>query len=83
MTLSVNPTTLLFDGLTAAESSELFKMVEGIVLRGDVPPRENNLVETWIKAGGFDDRQWLMTMSVVFPQRALLSLLRSGFQVAS
>ena len=84
MTISVNPTTLLFEDLTAEESSELFRMTEGVVMRGDVPRRENPLVQAWIDAAKFDDRQWLLTMGVVFPQRALLSLLlsllRAGFK---
>ncbi len=74
--MNVNPSTLLFENLTDDEATTLHAQAEEIVMKGNVPLRENVFVRTWVEAGKFDDRQWLLTMSVVYPQRALISVVR-------
>ncbi len=80
MAISVNKTSLLFEGLTPDECSDLFRLTEALVLRGETPPRECPFVAKWIEAGGYDERQWLLLVGVAFPQRALLSLVHAGFK---
>jgi hypothetical protein len=72
--MRVNSTTLLFESLTCADAAELLVTAEQIVLHGKIPNPLPPHVERWLQCGGFDDRQRLLTLSVVYPQRALLSV---------
>jgi len=73
----VNPNTMLFEGLKTETAEELFSLCESIVMKGKVPPPgENAAFEMWMETCNMDQRQRLLTMSTVFPQRVLLSLTR-------
>ncbi len=76
----VNPTTLTFADLTDTEANELLAQVEAIILTGTVPLRTNKFVQAWTELAAaqghnLQPHNWLLTMSVVYPQRALLSLV--------
>jgi hypothetical protein len=73
--VNVNPKNLLFEGLTRQERDELLKVVEGIILHGLMPKVDNVFAREWMKVAEYSERQWLLTMSTSFPQRALLSIV--------
>lgn len=73
--MNVNPKNLLFEGLTRQERDELLKVVEDITLHGLMPKVDNVFAREWMKVAEYSERQWLLTMSTSFPQRALLSIV--------
>jgi len=73
--MKVNEKTMLFEELTTEEMNELFDIVTGIVQNGIVPPRENKFVSLWMDKYNYTSDQFLMTISTLFPQKSLLSIV--------
>ena len=74
--MKVNRKTMLFEELTDIEKQGLLNISEKIVLKGEIPPQNNIYVSFWMKSLGYTDEQFLLLISTVFPQRALLSLIK-------
>lgn len=74
--MRVNPDNMLFEDMSSEEAGALYAAMEALVLKGTITPECHVLFETWRLACGFDDRQGLLVMSTVLPQRGLLSVLR-------
>ena len=74
--MNVNRENMLFENLTDGEAFRLRKSVEEIVLTGKITEDVRDFFEVWRVSLGYDERQGLLLMSIAFPQRALLSLLR-------
>jgi len=81
----VDPKTLLFtNNLTWEEAKDLYQFCHRIVLEGYVNmehPAYKEWIGTFAKNENTDEavRQALLTYTIVFPQRALLSLVQFGF----
>ena len=74
--MNIDPKTMLFRHLNNAEKAELLEISRALVQEGKVPARDNKLVSQWLDAMGCNtDREFLPTVSISFPQHALLSLL--------
>lgn len=80
--MKIDKTTLLFSEMSYKERVELFEYAEDVVLRGKLPRVPPTWVAQWFEAAGFDDRQGLLVVSTVLPQRILLSLLKEPEDVA-
>lgn len=81
--MKVNNTTMLFEELTTEEANELFTFVETLIMTGKGATIENQFIRAWMEtcfpdgvADGWS-RHFLLTVSTVFPQRALLSVIRT------
>jgi hypothetical protein len=72
---TINLTTQLFEGLTDQEANELQTWVEGVVLRGTIPPEDPNPIKQWLVVFGHNQDRRLLVISTALPQRVLLSLL--------
>jgi hypothetical protein len=73
---TINLTTQLFEGLTDQEANELQAWAEGVVLRGEFPPKHPALIEKWFVAFNHNSDRRLLVISTALPQRVLLSLLK-------
>lgn len=78
--MKVNSKTMLFEDMTDEEAEDLQKVCEHLVLDGAFDGNARHFFEKWRKGSGLTEDQGLLTMSIAFPQRALLSLVfhRSG-----
>jgi hypothetical protein len=76
MSYTVDPKTMLFTNeMTWPEAKDLHHLVEGIVMNGTHDFRHEAYL-AWKEACKLDERQELLMYSIVFPQRALLSLTK-------
>ncbi len=76
--MHVDPQTLLFTEMTDDELADLRLLAESIVLQGETA-YGHPLFDAWCAVAGYSDphdSRKLLVMSTVFPQRALLSILR-------
>ena len=73
--MKVNLKTLMFEDMTDEEAEDLYVRVRALVLKGEGFPLSDPFFQTWVKAGGYDERQALMMFSTAYPQRALLSIV--------
>lgn len=75
--MHIDPSTLLFYGLSNDEANDLLELTDALVFDGKMhhDPWNHPLVRTWLDAGDFDERQMLLVMSTVFPIRVYKSLL--------
>jgi hypothetical protein len=73
--MQVNPSNLLFEGLTRQERDDLLTVVEGITLHGLMPKVDNVFAREFMRAAKFPEWQWLTVIGIVFPLRALLSIV--------
>jgi hypothetical protein len=71
----INIETMLFEELTLGEATDLYFLARAIILHGN-SAHGHPLFEAWCEALEYEDRQRLLVMSTVFPQRALLSVIR-------
>lgn len=71
----VDPATLLFTDLSDEDAAHLTDLAYRLLFSSGLT-QEEPLVEVWMKAGGFDNRQRLLMLATVFPARALYSVLR-------
>lgn len=75
MKISVNPTNLLFEGLSDRQAQELRTYIQDLILKGEVTMTTDPYFDAWCKAAGIDGFHPPMVYSSTYPQRALLSLL--------
>lgn len=75
--LWIDSTTLLFRDISLKLRHEMKEFCEDIVIKGRIPNPLPDWVEKWFTVGKFDDRQRLLVISTVLPQRIMLSLLRA------
>lgn len=75
--MKVNEKTLLFEGMTPEDCDVVRQVAEGIIFNGTTPWPYPEWLAKWFKAGKFDENQSLLVISTVFPQRALVSVLRA------
>lgn len=71
------PETLTFENIDIDMIKNMKKVITALILEGEVPNPEPEWMTEWFNLAGFsDNRQKLLVISTVFPQRILLSLVR-------
>ena len=74
--MTINSKTLLFENLSYAEAEELYCITKMIILEGEIPKIYHPLFSRWMKASGpIYSHNYLLMASIVFPQRALFSVI--------
>jgi len=81
MSYRVRTDTLLFVDLTNEEAKQLQTDVEALILKGERGPINSTAFKMWSIACGYPEDQELLMYSTVYPQRALLSILRRKEEV--
>ena len=76
--MKINQKTMLFEELTLEEGKEMLAFCESVVLEGKMPHPLPPWVGQWLDAFDYNtpDRA-LLLLSTAFPQRVMLSLLKS------
>lgn len=74
--MRINPSTMLFEDFTLEESQELYKVARELVFDGKVPYPHPEWLTEWFKVCGFDERQALLVITTVLPQRILFSVCK-------
>lgn len=76
--MKIDKTTMLFYELTPYESDELIELAERVVQKGECIIL-HPLFLKWTKACSLTDvRSQLLVMSTLFPQKALLSVIKNN-----
>lgn len=76
MSYRVRTDTLLFVDLTDEEAKQLQTDMEALILKGERGPINSTAFKMWSAVCRYSEDQELLMYSTVYPQRALLSLLR-------
>lgn len=76
--MQVFETSMNYGDLSPAEAAELFIMAKDCVYSGKVPDKNHPLISEWLRVCKFDDRQFLLVISTVWPTRVFFSLLIVG-----
>ena len=77
MSYHVDPVSQLFDDLSPMEAQHVFDTVRACVL-GGTSLYADPAFEAWRSVLQYDERQGILIMATVYPQRALLSLITYG-----
>jgi hypothetical protein len=71
--MRVDPATMLVSDLTDVERTEIIRMCSDLILLGKFD-WNHPIISQWCAGCELDDRQKLLLISTVMPQRLLLSL---------
>ena len=76
--MKINTTTMLIEDFGDIDQWSLYKDIVLLTTKGDITDLVRVVVEEWRVACGLDDRQWLFTLTTLFPQKILISLIECG-----
>ena len=74
--MRINKKTMLFEGIDQAMRQQMMDWCEDVILRGRIAWPDPPWVVEWMSAFDYNESQRLCTVSIVLPQRVLLSLVR-------
>lgn len=73
--MKIDKKRMTFTEMTDEEAHELRRVVEDLVVRGEIDSIMRGWFDRWRKELGFDETQGLLLMTTAFAQRAALSLV--------
>lgn len=74
-TMLVNPTTMLVEDFGDIDKKQLYQDIKLLTTEGTITDLIRKVSEEWRVGCELDERQWLLVLSTVFPQKVLISLI--------